>query len=364
MSYNSFGHLFRITTWGESHGPAIGCVVDGCPPGIPLEVADIQTYLDKRKPGQSRFTTQRKEPDQVRILSGVFTEEASGEQVTTGTPIALEIDNVDARSKDYGDIKDKFRPGHADYTYFAKYGIRDWRGSGRASARETAARVAAGAIARKVVPGMRVRGALVQVGPHKINRENWRWDEVDRNPFFSPDPEIVAVWTDFLDEVRKKGSSTGAIIEVVADGVPAGLGAPIYSKLDQDIASGLMSINAVKGVEIGAGFAVAAMSGEENSDEMRNRPPGWPVFLTNNAGGILGGISTGQPVIARFAVKPTSSILTPRQTVDSSGAETEVSTKGRHDPCVGIRAVPIGEAMLAIVLADHYLLHRGQTGKG
>ncbi|HEY6670308.1 MAG TPA: chorismate synthase, partial [Methyloceanibacter sp.] len=267
-------------------------------------------------------------------------------------------------SKDYGDIKDKFRPGHADYTYFVKYGVRDWRGSGRASARETANRVAAGAIARKVVPNMRVRGALIQIGPHRINRTNWQWDEVERNPFFCPDPEAVEVWAKFLDEVRKAGSSIGAIIEVVADGVPPGLGAPVYGKLDQDIASGLMSINAVKGVEIGAGFAAAALSGEENADEMRNRPAGWPAFKSNNAGGILGGISTGQPVVARFAVKPTSSILTPRQTVDKNGNNTEVSTKGRHDPCVGIRAVPIGEAMMAIVLADHYLRHRAQTGKG
>ena len=364
MSHNTFGHLFRITTWGESHGPAIGCVVDGCPPGIPLTEADIQVYLDKRKPGQSRYTTQRKEPDKVSILSGVFPDEDTGAQLTTGTPIALEIANVDARSKDYGDIKDKFRPGHADYTYFAKYGVRDWRGSGRASARETANRVAAGAIARKVVPNMRVRGALVQIGPHKIDRANWRWDEVDNNPFFSPDPKAAEVWAKFLDEVRKAGSSAGAVIEVVADGVPAGLGAPVYGKLDQDIASGLMSINAVKGVEIGAGFAAAAMSGKENADEMRNRPKGWPEFKSNNAGGILGGISTGQPVVARFAVKPTSSILTPRETVDKDGKNTEVSVKGRHDPCVGIRAVPIGEAMLAIVLADHYLRHRAQTGKG
>jgi chorismate synthase len=344
MSHNSFGHLFRITTWGESHGPAIGCVVDGCPPGIQLEVADIQTYLDKRKPGQSRYTTQRQEPDQVRILSGVFTDEASGEQVTTGTPIALEIENMDARSKDYSEIKDKFRPGHADYTYLMKYGVRDWRGSGRASARETASRVAAGAIARKVVPGMRVRGALVQVGPHAIDRRTWDWSEVERNPFFSPDAKAVKKWGDFLDKVRKEGSSVGAIIEIVAEGVPAGLGAPVYGKLDQDIASGLMSINAVKGVEIGAGFAAASLSGEENADEMR--------------------ISTGQPIVARFAVKPTSSILTPRRTIDAAGNETEISTKGRHDPCVGIRAVPIGEAMMAIVLADHYLRHRGQTGKG
>ncbi len=362
MSHNTFGHLFRVTTWGESHGPAIGCVVDGCPPGIPLEAADLQKFLDKRRPGQSRFTTQRQEPDTAEILSGVF-EDKDGKQVTTGAPISIVIRNVDQRSKDYGDIKDKFRPGHADYTYFAKYGVRDWRGSGRASARETACRVAAGAIARKVVPGMRVRGALVQIGPHRIDRANWRWDEVDNNPFFCPDPKAVEVWATFLDEVRKAGSSTGAVIEVVADGVPAGLGAPVYGKLDQDIASGLMSIPAVKGVEIGAGFAAAAMSGEENADEMRNRPQGWPVFKSNNAGGILGGISTGQPVVARFAVKPTSSILTPRETVDTKGNETEVSTKGRHDPCVGIRAVPIGEAMVAIVLADHYLRHRGQTGK-
>ena len=361
MSYNTFGQMFRITTWGESHGSAIGCVVDGCPPNIPLTEADIQVYLDKRKPGQSRFTTQRKEPDEVRILSGVFASEG-GTQVTTGTPISLEIANIDARTKDYGEIKDKFRPGHADYTYFAKYGVRDWRGSGRASARETAMRVAAGAIARKVAPEIRVRGALVQIGPHRIDRANWRWDEVDKNPFFSPDAKAAETWTKFLDEVRMAGSSAGAVIEVVADGVPAGLGAPIYSKLDQDIASGLMSINAVKGVEIGAGFAAAAMSGEENADEMRNRPEGWPIFKSNNAGGILGGISTGQPIVARFAVKPTSSILTPRETVDTKGNETEVSTKGRHDPCVGIRAVPIGEAMVAIVLADHYLRHRGQCG--
>jgi chorismate synthase len=363
MSHNSFGHLFRITTWGESHGPAIGCVVDGCPPGIPIAEAEIQAYLDKRKPGQSRYTTQRQEPDQVRILSGVFTDETCA-QVTTGTPIALEIDNVDARSKDYGDIKDRFRPGHADYTYLMKYGLRDWRGSGRASARETAMRVAAGAIARKVVPGLRIRGALVQIGPYEIDRRNWDWEEIDRNPFFCPDAKTARVWGEFLDQVRKKGSSAGAVIEVVAEGVPPGLGAPVYGKLDQDIASALMSINAVKGVEIGSGFGAAALSGEENADEMRMRADGTPEFLANNAGGILGGISTGQPVVARFAVKPTSSILTPRHTVDTKGQDTEVSTKGRHDPCVGIRAVPIGEAMLALVLADHYLRHRAQTGKG
>jgi chorismate synthase len=364
MSHNSFGHLFRITTWGESHGPAIGCVVDGCPPGIPVTEAEIQAYLDKRRPGQSRHTTQRQEPDRVRILSGVFTDEDSGQQVTTGTPIALEIENVDARSKDYGDIKDKFRPGHADYTYLLKYGLRDWRGSGRASARETACRVAAGAIARKVVPHMRVRGALVRIGPHEIDRSHWDWDEVERNPFFCPDAKTASLWSDFLDQVRKDGSSAGAVIEIVADGVPAGLGAPVYGKLDQDIASGLMSINAVKGVEIGAGFASAALSGEENADEMRMRKDGTPEFLSNNAGGILGGISSGQPVVARFAVKPTSSILAPRRTVDAKGRDTEISTKGRHDPCVGIRAVPIGEAMMAIVLADHYLRQRGQTGQG
>ena len=299
----------------------------------------------------------------MRILSGVFTDEA-GAQVTTGTPIALEIENVDARSKDYGDIKDKFRPGHADYTYLMKYGLRDWRGSGRASARETADRVAAGAIARKVVPGMIVRGALVQIGPHAIDRRNFDWNEVGNNPFFSPDAKAAERWAGFLDQVRKKGSSAGAIIEIVAEGVPPGLGAPIYGKLDQDIAAGLMSINAVKGVEIGAGFAAAALSGEENADEMRMKKDGTPEFLSNNAGGILGGISTGQPIVARFAVKPTSSILTPRRTVDAKGHDTEISTKGRHDPCVGIRAVPIGEAMVAIVLADHYLRHRGQTGKG
>ena len=362
MSHNTFGHLFHVTTWGESHGPAIGCVVDGCPPRISISEAEIQAYMDKRRPGQSRFTTQRREPDAVRILSGVFEDEATGTLLTTGTPISLIIDNVDARSKDYSDIKDNYRPGHADFTYEAKYGIRDWRGSGRASARETATRVAAGAIARKIVPGMNVRGALVQMGPHAIDRSRWDWDEIDNNPFFCPDAKIAALWADYLDDIRKRGSSIGAVIEVVAEGVPAGLGAPIYAKLDQDIAGALMSINAVKGVEIGAGFGAASLTGEENADEMRSGNDGRPVFLSNNAGGILGGISTGQPVVARFAVKPTSSILTPRRTVNRSGVETEVSTKGRHDPCVGIRAVPIGEAMLACVLADHYLRHRAQVG--
>ena len=362
MSHNTFGHLFRVTTWGESHGPAIGCVVDGCPPRIPLSEAEIQHFMDKRRPGQSRFTTQRREPDAVKILSGVFTDETTGELLTTGTPISLFIENVDARSKDYGEIKDSFRPGHADYTYDAKYGIRDWRGSGRASARETATRVAAGAIARKVVPGMQVRGALVQMGPHRVDRARWDWDEVDRNPFFCPDATAAKEWETYLDGIRKSGSSVGAVIEVVAEGVPPGLGAPLYGKLDQDIASALMSINAVKGVEIGDGFATAAMTGEENADEMRAGNDGRPLFLSNHAGGILGGISSGQPVVARFAVKPTSSILNPRRTINKAGAEIDISTKGRHDPCVGIRAVPIGEAMLAIVLADHYPLHPAQAG--
>jgi chorismate synthase len=364
MSHNTFGHLFRVTTFGESHGVAIGCVVDGAPPRIPLTEADIQPYLDKRRPGQSRYTTQRKEPDQVRILSGVFVDEASGEQVTTGTPIALVIENVDQRSKDYSDIKDKYRPGHADYTYDVKYGLRDYRGGGRQSARETATRVAAGAIARKIVPGMRVRGALIQMGPHAIDRDRWEWDEIEKNPFFCPDAEKAKFYEGYLEDVRKAGSSVGAVIEVIAEGVPAGLGAPVYGKLDGDLASALMGINAAKGVEIGAGFGAAALTGEQNADEMRMGNDGRPRFLSNNAGGILGGISTGQPIVARFAVKPTSSILTPRKTVDRYGNETEISTKGRHDPCVGIRAVPIGEAMVACVLADHFLRHRAQVGEG
>jgi len=362
MSHNTFGHLFRVTTWGESHGPALGCVIDGCPPGIPLSEDDIQPWLDRRRPGQSRYTTQRQEADQVRIMSGVFAGE-DGVQLTTGTPIALQIENVDQRSKDYGEIKDKFRPGHADYTYLAKYGIRDHRGGGRSSARETAMRVAAGAVARKVLAGMTIRGALVQLGPHGIDRANWDWDEVDRNPFFAPDAEAAARWADYLDGVRKAGSSAGAVIEIVAEGAPPGLGAPLYGKLDQDIAAAFMSINAVKGVEIGAGFAAAALTGEENADEMRMRPDGTPEFLSNNAGGVLGGLSTGAPVVARFAVKPTSSILKPRQTVDATGQDTEIVTKGRHDPCVGIRAVPVGEAMMALVLADHLLRHRAQCGE-
>jgi chorismate synthase len=363
MSHNTFGHLFRVTTFGESHGVALGCVVDGCPPRIPLSAADIQADLDRRRPGQSRFTTQRQEPDAVRILSGTFLDEASGREVTTGTPIALLIENVDQRSKDYSQIKDVYRPGHAGYAYDVKYGIHDYRGGGRASARETAARVAAGAIARKIVPGLAVRGALVQMGRHKIDRARWDWNEVGNNPFFCPDAQLAKFLEDYLDDVRKQGSSVGAVIEIVVDGVPPGLGAPVYGKLDADIAAALMGINAVKGVEIGAGFAAAELTGEANADEMRMGNAGKPRFLSNHAGGILGGISTGQPIIARFAVKPTSSILIPRKTVDRYGNETDVSTKGRHDPCVGIRAVPVGEAMVACVLADHFLRHRGQVGE-
>jgi chorismate synthase len=361
MSHNTFGHLFRVTTWGESHGPAIGCIVDGCPPGIAIDAATIQAYLDKRKPGQSRFTTQRREPDEVDILSGVF-KDRNGVQVSTGTPIALEIRNVDQKSKDYGDIAAKYRPGHADYTYDAKYGIRDYRGGGRSSARETASRVAAGAIARLIIPGVTIRAALIQIGPHKIDRKRWDWKEVDNNPFFSPDAKAAETWASYLDGIRKSGSSIGAVIEVVAEGVPAGWGAPLYGKLDADLASAMMSINAVKGVEIGDGMAAALLTGEENADEMRAGRGRKPKFLSNHAGGILGGISTGQPVVCRLAVKPTSSILTPRKTIDRDGNDAEIVTKGRHDPCVGIRAVPVGEAMMAIVLADHYLRHRGQCG--
>ena len=364
MSFNSFGHMFRVMTWGESHGPALGCVIDGCPPGIGITLAEVQNFLDKRKPGQSRFTTQRKEADEVEILSGVMPDEKNTEQLTTtGTPISMMIRNTDQRSKDYSEIKDRYRPGHADYTYDLKYGIRDYRGGGRSSARETAARVAAGAIARKVVDGLNVRGALVQIGEKKINRDNWDWDQIGNNDFFCPDAAIVDEWASYLDAIRKDGSSVGAVIEVVAEGVPAGLGAPVYAKLDQDICSHLMSINAVKGVEIGNGFEAAAITGVENADEMRIGKKGEVEFLSNNAGGVLGGISSGQPVVARFAVKPTSSILTPRKSVTAKGEEVDVRTKGRHDPCVGIRAVPIGEAMVACAIADHYLMHRGQTGR-
>ena len=360
MTSNSFGQLFRFTTWGESHGPAIGCVIDGVPPLIPLTEADIQIYLDKRRPGQSRFTTQRQEPDKVKILSGVF------EGKTTGTSISLVIENEDQRSKDYGDIKDKFRPGHADYTYEKKYGIRDYRGGGRSSARETAMRVAAGAVAQKIISSrtkknIRIRGALVQIGPHKINRDNWDWDEIPRNPFWSPDPDAASQWSTFLDNVRKSGSSAGALIEIVATDVPIGLGEPIYGKIDSDLASAMMSINAVKAVEIGDGFDIVSTPGNEASDEMRiiNGEPG---FLTNTAGGVLGGITTGEPIVVRFAVKPTSSILSPRKSIDRFGSEVEVVTKGRHDPCVGIRAVPVGEAMMACVLADHILRFKAQCG--
>lgn len=354
MSGNSFGHLFQFTTFGESHGPAIGCVVDGTPPNIDLNENDIQIWLDKRRPGQSRHTTQRKEADKVRILSGVF------EGITTGTPIGLLIENTDQRSKDYEDTKNFYRPGHADYTYDQKYGIRDYRGSGRASARETACRVAAGAIARKVLgDAIDVRGALVQMGPHKIDRNKWDWAEINNNPFWCPDADMAKEWDSYLDDIRKTGSSIGAVIEIVARGVPVGLGNPVYDKMDANIAKGLMSINAAKGVEIGVGFGAAELSGEENADEMRMLD-GRPSFLSNNAGGILGGISTGQDIIARFVVKPTSSIITPRQTITTSGENAEVSTKGRHDPCVGIRGVPVGEAMIACVLADHLLLHKTQ----
>jgi len=365
MSHNTFGHLFRVTTFGESHGVALGCVVDGCPPGIPIAAADIQAELDRRKPGQSRFTTQRREPDQVRILSGVFSDDRTeGRQLTTGTPIALEIENTDQRSKDYSEIRDSYRPGHADYAYDAKYGIRDYRGGGRSSARETAARVAAGAIARRVLPeGVTIRAALVQMGPHAVDRARWDWNEVANNPFFCPDAAMAAFYETYLDGIRKDGSSIGAVIEVVAEGVPPGLGAPIYGKLDADLAAAMMSINAVKGVEIGDGFASAALRGEDNADEMRSGNAGAPTFLANHAGGVLGGISTGQPVICRFAVKPTSSILTPRMSVTQDNRDIDLVTKGRHDPCVGIRAVPVAEAMMACVLADHYLRHRGQVGE-
>lgn len=360
MTGNRFGTMFQYHSWGESHGAAIGCVVDGVPPRIALSAeADIQPFMDRRRPGQSRHTTQRKEPDTVEILSGVF------EGQTTGTPISLIIYNQDARSKDYSEIKDKFRPGHADFTYDAKYGIRDYRGGGRSSARETAMRVAAGAIARKILTeqiskAIKIRGGVVQIGPHKISRENWDWGQVTENPFFSPDSSIVDKWADFLDERRKAGSSAGAVIEVHASGVPAGLGAPVYDKLDADIAKAMMSINAAKGVEIGNGFDSVALGGEENSDDIRMGDDGKPVFQSNNAGGILGGISSGQDIVARLAIKPTSSILTPKLTIDTDGNETEIVTKGRHDPCVGIRGVPVAEAMMACVLADHWLRHKAQ----
>ena len=361
MSHNTFGHLFRVTTYGESHGVAIGAVIDGCPPNLKISAEEIQSFLDKRKPGQNRFTTQRQEADQVKILSGVFEDERSDGLRTTGTPICLQIENTDQRSKDYSEIRDKFRPGHADFTYQEKYGIRDYRGGGRSSARETACRVSAGAVARLVIPQVKIRGALVQMGPHKIDRKNWDWEQVEQNPFFCPDAEAAAKWETYLDGVRKSGSSCGAVIEVTASGVPAGWGAPIYGKLDAELATAMMSINAVKGVEIGDGFDAAALSGEGNADEIRMHH-GKPEFQSNHAGGILGGISSGQDVVVRFAVKPTSSILNERKTITKSGENTDIITKGRHDPCVGIRAVPVGEAMMAIVLADAMLRHRGQMG--
>ncbi len=355
MSHNSFGHLFRFTTWGESHGPAIGCVIDGCPPRIDISEADIQTYLDQRKPGTSRFVTQRKEPDAVKILSGVF------EGQTTGAPISLLIENTDQRSRDYSEIKDRYRPGHADMTYDAKYGIRDYRGGGRSSARETANRVAAGAIARKILTGVTIRGAVISLGTQNINPDNWDWEQTRQNPFWCPDKVAAKTWEDYLDGIRKSGNSVGAIIEIRASGVPAGWGAPVYGKLDSDIAMGMMSINAAKGVEIGTGFAAGRITGIENADEMRMEN-GAPKFLSNNSGGILGGISNGDEIIVRVAIKPTSSILTQTQSIDAKGNEIDVRTKGRHDPCVGIRAVPVAEAMLACILADHKLRHRGQMG--
>jgi chorismate synthase len=360
MSFNTFGRLFRVTTWGESHGPALGATVDGCPPGVPVTAEAIQHWLDRRKPGQNRYTTQRREADEVEILSGVF------EGQSTGHPIQLMIRNTDQRSKDYSEIAEKFRPGHADITYWQKYGIRDYRGGGRSSARETAARVAAGGVARaalaELAPGLSVTGYMVQMGPRGVDRGRFDWDEIARNPFWTPDAQAAEDWAACLDELRKSGDSVGAVIEVTARGVPAGLGAPIYGKLDTDLAAAMMSINAVKGVEIGEGMAAAALTGSANADEIEMGPDG-PVYSSNHAGGILGGISTGQDIVLRFAVKPTSSILTPRKTITKSGEQTEIITKGRHDPCVGIRAVPVGEAMMACILLDHLLLHRGQVGE-
>lgn len=358
MSLNTYGHVFRVTTWGESHGPALGCTVDGCPPGVPLTEENIQPWLDQRKPGQSKFTTQRREADQVEILSGTY------EGMTTGTPIQLMIRNTDQRSKDYSEIAARFRPGHADITYHQKYGLRDPRGGGRSSARETAARVAAGAVARaalaQVLPNLKITGYMVQMGTQLVERARLDLAEIDKNPFFCPDAAAAKEWETYLDDLRKSGNSVGAVIEVAASGVPAGLGAPIYGKLDTDLAAAMMSINAVKGVEIGVGMGAATLTGVENADEIRMGGNG-PEFSSNHAGGILGGISTGQDVVVRFAVKPTSSILTPRKTITLTGEDTEIVTKGRHDPCVGIRAVPVGEAMMACVLLDHLMLDRAQT---
>jgi chorismate synthase len=359
MSGNRFGTLFQYQSWGESHGPAIGCIVDGVPPQIELSVEDIQPFLDRRRPGQSRHTTQRKESDQIEILSGVF------EGKTLGTPISLLIRNEDARSKDYSEIKDKFRPGHADYSYFKKYGIRDYRGGGRSSARETAMRVAAGAIARKILETqisnqVQIRGCVVQIGSHKVNRDNWSWEEIENNPFWCPDKNMAGEWESFLDQTRKSGSSAGAVVEIHASNIPAGLGAPVYDKLDADLAKALMSINAAKAVEIGAGHESAMLPGELNSDQMAPGDGSELEFLSNNAGGILGGISSGQDVLCRVTFKPTSSILQELNTVDENGKATTIVTKGRHDPCVGIRGVPVAEAMVACVLADHWLRHKAQ----
>ena len=363
MSHNTFGHLFRVTTWGESHGKALGCVIDGCPPNIPLTEDDIQGFLDKRKPGQSKFVTQRQEADLVEILSGVFEDDDTNGQVTTGTPISLMIRNTDQRSKDYGDIAKAWRPGHGDYTYDKKYGFRDYRGGGRTSARETAARVAAGAVARKVLGnGIEIIGYLTQIGPHKINRDNFSLDEINNNPFFAPDAEIVPVWEEYLDGIRKNGSSIGAVVEVIAKGVPAGWGAPIYGKIDSELAMAMMSINAVKGVEIGAGFGAAELEGPQNADEMYLDSDGNVAFRSNNNGGVLAGLSTGQDIVVRMAIKPTSSLLTPVKSLNRKLEEIDIITKGRHDPCVGIRAVPVAEAMMACVLADAKLRHRGQVG--
>ena len=359
MSINSFGHLFRVATWGESHGDAIGATVDGCPPGIKLSEADIQPWLDRRRPGQSKYTTQRKELDEVQILSGTF------EGITTGTPIQLLIKNQDHRSKDYSEISNTFRPGHADLTYHLKYGLRDYRGGGRSSARETASRVAAGGVARKIlaslVPELEITGYLVRIGKMEIDRKNFSAKAIEENDFWCPDSAIVPHWEKYIKNLRKSGNSVGAMIEIVVKGVPAGLGAPLYAKMDADLASGLMSINAVKGVEIGIGMRAAEIEGIENADEIFLEEDKI-LFTSNNAGGVLGGITSGQDIITRFAVKPTSSILSEKKSISKEGSPTTVSTKGRHDPCVGIRAVPVGEAMVACIILDHFLLHRGQVG--
>ena len=361
MSFNTFGRILRFTTWGESHGPGLGVVLDGCPPGIPLREKDIQPFMDARKPGQNKFTTQRKEPDAVRILSGVFTT-SEGDQVTTGTPIHLMIENTDQRSKDYSEIAQSYRPGHADYTYDAKYGIRDYRGGGRSSARETAARVAAGAVARLIIPEVTITGYVCELGGDRIERDAINFENISQNPFFCPDSWAAKRWEELVETARKGGSSLGAVVECVAEGVPAGWGAPLYAKLDSELAAAMMSINATKGVEIGDGFEAARLTGEQNADAMSPGPDGKPIFASNHAGGTAGGISTGQPVVCRVALKPTSSILTPVDSITSDGEATQVRTKGRHDPCVGIRGTPVVEAMMALVLADQKLMHRAQVG--